>query len=143
MTIKNLNLFNAIYANMDYLSQRQKVIASNIANADTPGFKAQELRGAPDFQRILGENMSTTKTIGMKASSANHLDVSGHKVGAERENFRGRASDSYYEISPSGNSVVIEEQMIKANEVISEHRMMANLHEKYLNMMRAATGQNR
>ena len=143
MTTRNLNLFNAMYANMDYLSQRQKVIASNIANADTPDFQAQELRGKPDFQKILGQKMTSSKSVSMATTSAGHMDTSGRTSGQSRESFRGKAQDGTYEVSPAGNSVVIEEQMIKANEVMGDHRMMANLHEKYLNMMRTAVGQNR
>ncbi|MGD1070117.1 MAG: flagellar basal body protein [Bryobacteraceae bacterium] len=38
---------------LSYLSQRQEVIASNIANADTPGYKARDLELPSDFSTAL------------------------------------------------------------------------------------------
>jgi flagellar basal-body rod protein FlgB len=40
------NLGDALERYMDTLGMRQKLVASNIANADTPGYKTQDL----DFQ---------------------------------------------------------------------------------------------
>ncbi len=141
MTTKNLGLFDAVYANMNYLGQKQKVISQNIANADTPGYKAHELKGTPDFKSILGQagkERSATDAPALTTTSSSHLRLGGQASGEKV--YKDRDQRSTYEMAPSGNSVVIEEQMIKASEVVGEYRMMSNIHEKYLNMMRAATG---
>ena len=40
---------------LTYLSERQEVIASNIANADTPGYKTLEVEPPADFSAALQE----------------------------------------------------------------------------------------
>jgi flagellar basal-body rod protein FlgB len=40
---------------LTYLSERQEVIASNIANADTPGYKTLDLESPADFSSALQE----------------------------------------------------------------------------------------
>jgi flagellar basal-body rod protein FlgB len=59
---------------------------------------------------------------------------------ASSDSVKARDQKETYETSPSGNAVILEEQMLSASETLGEHRMMANLHEKYVKMMRAATG---
>ena len=46
-------LANSIERYMDLLSARQKVVASNIANADTPGYKTQDIDFQSEFQKLL------------------------------------------------------------------------------------------
>lgn len=142
MTTQNLGLFDAVYANMNYLGQKQKVIAQNISNADTPDYQAHELKGSPDFKSMLGNASGGRMSLNapsLATTSSNHLRLNGQASG-NTETYKDRAQKVAYEMAPSGNSVVIEEQMIKASEIVGEYRMMTNIHEKYLNMMRAATG---
>lgn len=145
MTTDNLGLFNGIYSKMGFLEQRQKVIAQNIANADTPGYKPQDIK-EPSFAKILGNTTSRLPldggTAGVKTTRPNHMEL-GRGGMASADEAKERTQRDTYETSPSGNSVILEEQMLSASETLSEHRTMANLHEKYVNMMRAATGNNR
>lgn len=53
------------------LAQRQQVLAANVANADTPGFKARDF----DFAQALAQARSQTGGFG--ASAAGHLSASG------------------------------------------------------------------
>ena len=46
-------LTNSIERYMDLLSERQKVVASNIANADTPGYQTQDIDFQSEFQSQL------------------------------------------------------------------------------------------
>ena len=151
MTTSSLSLFNGVYTKMNYLSQSQKVIAQNIANADTPNYNAMEVK-EPSFKRILGETSSdrlplssgSVRQPGMKVTNGSHLDEGGLRVSTEgSKEYKEDGQRETYEVSPSNNAVVIEEQLLKAGEVAADHRLMTNIHEKYLNMLRAATGQNR
>ena len=47
------DLGNALERYMDTLSMRQKLVSSNIANADTPGYKTQDLDFQTAFQSAL------------------------------------------------------------------------------------------
>jgi flagellar basal-body rod protein FlgB len=150
MTTSDLALFNGIYTKLDYLGQSQKTIAQNIANADTPDYHAREVQ-EPNFKRILGETTSRlplkkghVREPGLSLTNENHMDSNGLTAGvAGSSDQRETSQRDTYEVSPSNNAVIIEEQLIKAGEVVADHRLMTNVHEKYLNMMRAATGNNR
>jgi len=62
---------------MDLLSARQKLVASNIANADTPGYKAQDIDFQFEFATLLrGEKPQTVPTQGMtEKPDGNNVDV--------------------------------------------------------------------
>ena len=48
-----------------------------------------------------------------------------------------------YEVAPSGNAVVIEEQLMKVTETQTDYRLVTNLYEKHLSMIKAAIGRDR
>ena len=45
-----LDIFQALVRRMQWLGQRQNVLAQNIANTDTPGYRPQDLKHGP-FER--------------------------------------------------------------------------------------------
>ena len=63
MDLNKLDVFRLTNSKMGWLSERQTVLAQNIANADTPGYKAKDLK-APDFSSMLnkGTNVPVAKT---------------------------------------------------------------------------------
>jgi flagellar basal-body rod protein FlgB len=68
-------VFDSVGANieryMTLLSVRQRIVASNIANADTPGYKTQDI----DFQAHFRDALSSSDT-----SSPSVLEVEGLKI---------------------------------------------------------------
>jgi len=135
MTTQNLGLMKAINAKMGYLNHRQRIIASNIANADTPNYKPKDVSKI-DFSDVLdkidakkdGINVTLNKTNGshMTISGASNFDDPEAKI----------QKKGLYEVSPTGNAVVIEQQLIKSNEVVVDHNFMSGLYKKQLSMMR-------
>lgn len=65
---------------MDLLSARQKVVASNIANIDTPGYKARDI----DFASELQEVESTTQPRVIEARGL-AIKNDGNNVSLDRE----------------------------------------------------------
>lgn len=65
---------------MDLLSVRQRVVASNIANADTPGYKTVDLDFQNEFQKVLSGGTATAKPIGGLATKND-----GNNVNLDRE----------------------------------------------------------
>lgn len=151
MPTADLNLFNGIYSKLDYLGTRQRTIATNIAHADTPGYQAQDVP-EPDFRRILGETTSRSALSGSTGGSASvsrpgvattnpaHFDINGSTGTDSRPRERDAETS---ETAPSGNNVVIEDQLFLANQVVADHGIASNIHERYVNMLRSATGRNR
>jgi flagellar basal-body rod protein FlgB len=65
---------------LDLLSTRQKLIASNIANADTPGYKTRDLDFQAEFQNVLqGGQAHATEVAGLKTNN------DGNNVSLDRE----------------------------------------------------------
>ncbi len=132
MDLNKLTLFGMVKKRMDWLTQRQEVLSQNIANADTPGYKARDLKGV-DFKRLIGRqrrslNMATTEP--------------GHITGREKREteFGDEKSRKPYETAINGNSVVLEEQMAKINETGIAHRLATQLYKKNLSMFAIAIG---
>lgn len=116
---------------MNFHNQRQRVIAENVANANTPGYIAQDLdEGA--FQRDLQAQM--------QARSAPRSERGGAGLPSLSSPMRQwEATDSPdSETTINGNAVVLEEQMIRANENRMEYESALSLYQKSLGMMRTA-----
>ena len=116
---------------MTWLGQRQQVLAHNIANADTPGFAAQDLK-EPKFGELLH---GAGSRLTMAATSPKHLG-GGNAAQATLE----RAPDS--EKTTSGNTVVLEDQMMKVSKTAMDFQLTTNLYRKHLAMIKTALGRN-
>jgi flagellar basal-body rod protein FlgB len=73
-------LANSLEHYMDLLSARQKVVASNIANADTPGYKTQDIDFQTEYQKLLeGDAPHTSEVAGLQPRN------DGNNVSLDRE----------------------------------------------------------
>jgi flagellar basal-body rod protein FlgB len=64
---------------MDLLSVRQKLIASNIANVDTPGYKTQDIDFQSEFQSAMNTGANAIQVPGLKVNN------DGNNVSLDRE----------------------------------------------------------
>lgn len=127
-----LNIFQAISRKMSWLGQRQSVLAENIANADTPDYTPQDMKSGP-FASMLARSVKPVTTAA--THPAHMTGAPANDRPAESEEQRRR-----YETAPSGNSVVIEEQLVKVAETQMDYQLMSNLYRKHLGMIRTALG---
>jgi flagellar basal-body rod protein FlgB len=127
---EKLNIFAVLSKRMEWLSQRQKVLADNIANADTPNFQPRDLN-PNEFQRIL---RNQSPNLNPRATHAGHLQGTALRGGPARVERQGKT----WETSPSGNAVVLEEQLIKVEKTQSDYQTMVNLYRKHMDMFRTA-----
>lgn len=126
MDLGGLDLFKGIAAKMAWLIQRQTVIAKNIANVDTPQYQAADL--APlNFKNTLRQKLAPERTNPLHLAST-------HGAGSAREDVERKP----YEVTPSGNSVSLEEQMQKANSTGIDFQMIATLYQKNIGLIRTA-----
>lgn len=117
MTTQNLSLMQIAVEKMKWHEERQKVLAQNIANADTPGYKPQDI--APlDFKRLLESSSSKMSLSAGQATAKNQKNP--------------------YEISPSGNAVILEEQLLKMNQNYTDHRLTTTIYQKNIDMLKNA-----
>ena len=132
MAFTDLPLFNVLRENMSWLTSRQRVLAENVANADTPGYRARDIE-RPDFHAMLrGETH-------MRSSGLLHSDRR-HMLPTESASARGfRVTDSPDTAStPNGNTVVLEDQMMRVAETQMNHQAAVSLYQKSLGILRMA-----
>lgn len=127
MSSNGLNLMGALKTRMHWHQSRQKVLAENVSNADTPRFKPHDLK-AP-ASREGGLVLAQTALL--------HLGPSG-----QRGDFDPR-DPKRFETTPSGNSVNLEDEMLKVAQNQSDYQLAASLYSKGLGLMKIAIGKGR
>lgn len=128
-------LFKVLSARMTWLSQRQGVLAQNIANADTPDYRPRDLE-EKSFVRLVQGHAGRPSRIAVIKTDQSHLD--GKASG--RLSLHGREQPTPYEVSPDGNAVILEEQTAKAGQTALDHQLASNIYRKYIGMFRTALG---
>ena len=132
MDFKQIPIFSVIKKRMDWLTQRQEVLATNISNSDTPGYKAKDLKPF-SFEDLVRREANQ---LNMKVGSTGHL-------GGQRKRITDFASEEVkkpFETAPQGNAVVLEEQMMKVAETAAKHKLTSELYRKHVSMFRMALG---
>ena len=128
VSVTDIPLLNQIKGRLGWLDDRQRVIAQNVANSDTPGFMARDLKAPTDF----AEAMRTGGGLKMVATNARHISPAGQTARFESLN----APDS--ETTLDGNSVVVEEQMLKMAESRMAYDAAIGFYQKSMQMIRMA-----
>ena len=129
MGVADIPLLGQIKGRLNWLDARQRVIAENVANADTPGYAARDLKTPTDFAAALraGGGLQVTRTNAMHIAPAN----------ANVARFSSQnAPDS--ETTLDGNSVVLEEEMMKMTEARMNYDAAIGFYQKSMSMIRMA-----
>lgn len=128
-------LFRLLSARMDWLNQRQGVLAQNIANADTPDYRPRDLRER-DFQRLVEGTVHRTTRLPILRTDEGHVTgKASARIGMAGEKLR-----KPYETAPDGNAVILEEQTAKAGQTALDHQLASNIYGKYVAMIKIALG---
>lgn len=117
---------------MAYLSERQDVLAENIANVDTPGYKPKDLEKL-DFDQMA---MNEAHKLKLRATSPTHIQP----VNQIAQNFRSEKMDHTYDMTPTKNEVSVEEQMMKVAETNLAYQTTTNMYKKMSEMFKMAIG---
>ena len=128
MSAHDLPILKALGAKMDYLAQRQALIAQNIANADTPGYRPRDLAPA-DF----GTMLKAADTVRMARTHA------GHMMPGMPSKDTGQAVEAPpWEAAPAGNAVVMEQQLVAASETLMDYTLATSLYQKQVGLLKTA-----
>lgn len=115
-----------------FAATRQTVLSRNVAHADTPGYRAQDLT---PFSRSFQAMEATEDGLAFRprATRAGHVDPDTGPAGTEavKASSRGAAS-------PNGNDVSLEDQMVRASETRLQHELALGVWRKSLDILRAA-----
>jgi flagellar basal-body rod protein FlgB len=112
-----------------WLEARQRVLAQNIAHADTPGHKAKDVAPFAAMLRARGA------AAGLVRTDAAHLVPAGATAAA-----RVRIDREAAERSRNGNAVTLDEQALRIAATDNAHAFALGLHRRWLGMFRTALG---
>lgn len=126
-----LQVFQMAKQRMDWVAERQAVLSKNIANADTPKYQPKDV-----------EKLTFKETLVKAPQVSQSVTHSGHIASplAAPTRFDTVNAGKPYETSPDGNSVVLEEQMLKMASGRSAYNVAANLFQKNMKMIKIALG---
>lgn len=110
MNLDKVNLFDLASKRLQWVSDRQRAIGENIANADVAGYRAKEVESFEDY---LKRAEGTTTRLGAKVTE----------------------SEKTWSDGLSGNNVVLEEQLLDASSAGGQYRMATNLYRKAYEMV--------
>ena len=128
---EGISLMSALRSRMGWLSDRQKVVSQNVANASTPGYKPKDLVAQDFAAMVKGQDAPMIPTIRLADGTPLTLpDATSH--GSKTV----KSPDS--ETTMDGNSVVLEEQMLKMSESRQNFEAAVGFYEKSMNMIRMA-----
>ena len=128
MGFADLPLLSQIKGRLTWLDERQRVIAQNVANSDTPGYVSRDLQLPTDFAAALTRGGPLT----MARTSAMHIAPPGQPARFDAV----AAPDS--ETTLDGNAVVVEEQMLKMAESRMAYDAAIGFYQKSMQMLRMA-----
>jgi len=127
MGLDSMSFFKNASQRLQWLGNRQKVISENVANSDTPGFKAKDVTS---FAKMIEGAPKT----GILTTNARHIDSSTNVPGVQSVIDKDAWSETI-----TGNTVVLEQQTIKANEVGENYQLAVRLYRKGHELLTLAT----
>jgi flagellar basal-body rod protein FlgB len=111
-----------------FSGSRMAVIAENVANADTPGYKAKDMPAFSEVFFKVGDDMRATRV--------------GHLTGGGPSALPSPYVERGHE-APNGNSVSLEAEMVKSVEARQSHEMALAIYRATSDVIRASLGRSR
>jgi flagellar basal-body rod protein FlgB len=132
MTPSDTSIFSMLKSRLTYLADRQQVIAQNVANSDTPGFTPKDLK--PFALPGQGNGaLALTPTLAPTLTSPMHLTA---PTTTESGSKPVDTPDS--ETTLNGNSVVLEEQMMKMSQARLDYDAAVTFYQQSTQLLQTA-----
>jgi flagellar basal-body rod protein FlgB len=128
MAISGIPLFSMLRTRMHWHQERQRLLAENVANADTPRFQPRDLVPLKFDQ--------TAPVAGVTPARTHPAHVAGSHAA---QGFQ-LAGDSGFEARPSGNGISLEDEMLKVASNQMDYQAATTLYSRGLGMIRTALG---
>jgi flagellar basal-body rod protein FlgB len=130
MDLGKIPLLEAITRRMSWLGERQSVLSQNVANADTPGYTAKDVK-PPSFAELVS---GASARLPMAVTEPGHIepvhDDGGFKLVSQKTGER----------APDGNAVQLEDQMMKISDTTNDYALTTSLYRQQLGLLKMALG---
>lgn len=131
MAINDIGTLAVLRTKMDWHQQRQRVLAQNVANSDTPNFKPLDLV-EPKFGPT-GALSAPSFALPLTRTNSSHLSPSAGSSFSQ-------ASSGGYQTRPAGNAVSLEDQMQKTAANQMDYAAATALYSRSLGLLKTAIG---
>lgn len=141
--IADISQFSALRERMRFLQARQKVLSENVANADTPAYKPKDVVNLGSS--ALQESVDPSRRLVMAKSGyasalapavTNPAHISGGVSGYASQDTKG----AQFGTRPSGNSVNLEDEMLKVSQNQIDFQMVTGLYQRSFSTLKIALG---
>lgn len=135
MDLNKLTLFKMVDVERSYLSERQKVLAANVANANTPGFLPKDVT-KPDFSREIEKLTANKQKLKLTMTDEHHLSGL-----PEKDNGQGGLvyiPKPTNPLSIDGNGVVLEDQLNEVSKNKGDYNRMITIYSSFKGMLQTA-----
>jgi flagellar basal-body rod protein FlgB len=129
MPISDIPILSMLRTKLHWSQERQRLLAQNVANADTPEFKPSDL-APPDF----GAGPSGVAPVTLLRTSPAHLASSDSAAAFDTEH------GGPFEIVPTGNAVSLEDEMLKVASNQMDFQAATALYTRGLGLIKTAIG---
>jgi flagellar basal-body rod protein FlgB len=128
---ENVEILNLAEGRARHAASRQAVVASNIANSDTPGYRAQDVSSFDEAYRG-----ASARNAGMRATRPGHIQDVSPMTSTVTMDVGGEAS-------PNGNTVSLEQEMVRSVEAQRDHTRSVTVYQSALTVLRTSVGRGR
>ena len=133
MDLNKIPFLDLINRRLAWLSQRQDVLAENVANGDTPGYKPRDLKEQSFAELLHGTNSNSVQLV---ATQPGHIGTpmrsAAYKV----------IADPAATSTLNGNAVDMEGEMMKVSKTGIDYQFAINLYKKQIGMIKTALGRS-
>jgi len=127
MDATQIGLFDIAARRLAWTARRQEVLAQNIANVNTPGYRPRDIQP-------FAVSLAQVSGVGLARTQANHLSGIGGNPGQQEITVRPPAR------APDGNQVALEEQLTKVADTETTQSLVTSIYRKYLTLFGMALG---
>lgn len=133
MAISDIPILSMLRTRLEWGQERQRVLAENVANADTPNYRARDIT-PPKFAEPNQTRAEPVPGLALAVTDKSHL------AGKELAGSSFRSTTGGSEVRPTGNAVNLEEEMMKIAGNQMEYQAATALYTRSLNLLKTAVG---
>ena len=136
MAITDIPILSMLRTRLEWAQARQKVLAENVANSDTPGYRARDLEPVK-FEAPAAVTPANVSTVALARTESGHLQGSGGQTSPFRTKTKGD-----YEVRPTGNAVNLEDEMMKVAANQMDYQAATAIYTRSLKLIKTALGKS-
>jgi flagellar basal-body rod protein FlgB len=135
MAITDIPILSMLRTRLDWSQTRQRILAENVANSDTPKYRARDLAPLKFEDPPLAAPPTAVSVVSLTRTDAGHMAG----VGMSQSPYR-TGRPRIFDVRPTGNAVNLEEEMMKVAANQMDFQTATALYTRSLNLIKTALG---